>query len=170
MKSSSKVSCFCNFQIKQLSELLGSSLWAAFETKSNVEQFDIHFEKIEKFDYPHFLVGLIYRWGKGLKNQKWLKTVCFLHNMRKKRRKKILLFFWLFWLFRVKIWLFRGNRTFYQHFCNKMDPKKKKFFFLIFFWLFRENFDFLERVWLFLTFFYFLCLAFWVWLFGLPNM
>merc|ERR1711947_18306 len=33
LKSSSKVSCFCNFQIKKLSELLGSSLLSCFLEK-----------------------------------------------------------------------------------------------------------------------------------------
>ena len=63
-----------------------------------------------------------------------------------KKWKKI--FFLLFWLFGAKIWLFGVDRTFYQHFCNKMDPKKKKKN-RIFFWLFRENFDFLGLRWLF---------------------
>ena len=72
--------------------------------------------------------------------------------------------FFFFLLFGAIMWLFGVDRTFSQHFCNKMGQKKKKFGF--FFWLFRENFDFLGLGWLFFTFFLlfvfgFLGLSFW---------
>ena len=47
---------------------------------------------------PIFLVGLIYRWGKGLK-PKMIKTVCFLHNMRKNKKKNFFFTFFDFFDF-----------------------------------------------------------------------
>ena len=60
-----------------------------------IHTFVAYLKKFEKFDYPpfFFLVGLIYRWGKGLKKQKLLKTVCFLNNMRKKKEIFFFTFF-----------------------------------------------------------------------------
>ena len=40
--------------------------WGTQYTRAQDGQY---FEKIEKFDTPIFLVGLIYRWGKGAKTK-----------------------------------------------------------------------------------------------------
>ena len=53
----------------------------------------------------------------------------FVTKWTKKKKKNLDFFFDFFWLFGAKIWLFGVDRTFSQHFCNKMDQKKKIFFF-----------------------------------------
>ena len=88
-------------------------------------------KKLKNLTTPIFLVGLIYRWGKGPKTKNICIIVTFSYTICEKIKKK---FFLLFWLFGAKIWLFGVDRTFYQHFCNQMGLKKKKFFY--FFWLF----------------------------------
>ena len=48
----------------------------------------------------------------------WLFLTQYVKNKKK--------FFLLFWLFGAIMWLFGVDRTFSQHFCNKMGQKKKK--------------------------------------------
>ena len=54
-------------------------------------------KKLKKFEYPHFfLVGLIYRWGKGPKFKNICINVAFSYT---KCEKKFFFFFYFFYFF-----------------------------------------------------------------------
>ena len=53
-----------------------------------IHTFVAYLKKFEKFDYPHFLVGLIYRWGKGLKTKNDEKKAKIDENHQKLMKMK----------------------------------------------------------------------------------
>ena len=113
---------------------LMSLMWGTFEGQNILRAQDgKYFEKIEKIwkklTTPIFLVGLIYRWGKGPKTKNICINVTFSYTICEKKKKKLLFFTFLTFLtFWGSMWLFRVDGTFSQHFCNKMN----QFFFFFF--------------------------------------
>ena len=81
----------------------------------------------ENLTTPIFLVGLIYRWGKGPKTKNICINVTFSYTICEKIKKKNFFTFFTFLTF------WGDNGTFSQHFCNKNGPKKKSDFFFYFF-------------------------------------
>ena len=84
----------------------------------------------ENLTTPIFLVGLIYRWGKGSKIQKYMyKCDFFLHNMLKKK-KKIFYFFYFFDFWGRKYDFLGLIEHFLNIFVTKGKKKKSDFFVL----------------------------------------
>merc|ERR1712030_141001 len=103
-------------------------------------------KKLKNLTTPIFLVGLIYRWGYGAKNQKYMyKCDFFLHNMCKKKKKKFLTFFDFFDFLGRKYDFLGLIQHFINIFVTKWIKKKKKSdFFLLFLTFCGDNVTFLE--------------------------